>query len=588
MSATVADFLVTRLSEWGVGRIFGYPGDGIDGIMGALARARDKIEFLQVRHEEMAAFMACGHAKYTGSVGTCLATSGPGAAHLLAGMYDAKVDRQPVVAIVGQAARSAIGGHYQQEIDLLSLFKDVAHEYVQMVTTPTQVRHVIDRAYRTAIALRTPTCIILPLDVQELSAEDPPREHNTVHSGVGYTPPRVVPTREDLGRAAAVLNAGKRVAMLIGNGAAGAATEVLEVADVLGAGIAKALLGKPVLPDAIPNVTGGIGLLGTAATHEMMTGCDTLLMVGSSFPFGEFLPEEGAARGVQIDINPGMLGLRYPMEVNLVGDSAETLRALLPMLERKNDHAWREKIERDIVKWWNTLERRAMKEAEPLNPQRVFWELSPRLPDRAMLACDTGSTVYWYSRDLKLREGMLAAHSGSLASMGAAMPYAIAAKFAYPDRVAVALVGDGAMQMNGLNELITVARHWRTWTDPRFVVLVMNNRDLNMVSWEQRVLQGDPKFSGSQDVPDFSYAAFAKQLGFESVVVDNPAAVADAWRMAFDCNRPVLVEAIVDPNVPPLPPQITAQQARNYLMAILKGDPDAYKVVKASLTQWFA
>jgi len=588
MSATVADFLVTRLSEWGVERIFGYPGDGIDGIMGALARARDKIEFLQVRHEEMAAFMACGHAKYTGSVGTCLATSGPGAAHLLAGMYDAKVDRQPVVAIVGQAARSAIGGHYQQEIDLLSLFKDVAHEYVQMVTTPTQVRHVIDRAYRTAIALRTPTCIILPLDVQELSAEDPPREHNTVHSGVGYTPPRVVPTREDLGRAAAVLNAGKRVAMLIGNGAAGAATEVLEVADVLGAGIAKALLGKPVLPDAIPNVTGGIGLLGTAATHEMMTGCDTLLMVGSSFPFGEFLPEEGAARGVQIDINPGMLGLRYPMEVNLVGDSAETLRALLPMLERKNDHAWREKIERDIVKWWNTLERRAMKEAEPLNPQRVFWELSPRLPDRAMLACDTGSTVYWYSRDLKLREGMLAAHSGSLASMGAAMPYAIAAKFAYPDRVAVALVGDGAMQMNGLNELITVARHWRTWTDPRFVVLVMNNRDLNMVSWEQRVLQGDPKFSGSQDVPDFSYAAFAKQLGFESVVVDNPAAVADAWRMAFDCNRPVLVEAIVDPNVPPLPPQITAQQARNYLMAILKGDPDAYKVVKASLTQWFA
>ena len=588
MSATVADFLVTRLSEWGVERIFGYPGDGIDGIMGALARARDKIEFLQVRHEEMAAFMACGHAKYTGSVGTCLATSGPGAAHLLAGMYDAKVDRQPVVAIVGQAARSAIGGHYQQEIDLLSLFKDVAHEYVQMVTTPTQLRHVIDRAYRTAIALRTPTCIILPLDVQELSAEDPPREHNTVHSGVGYTPPRVVPTREDLGRAAAVLNAGKRVAMLIGNGAAGAATEVLEVADVLGAGIAKALLGKPVLPDAIPNVTGGIGLLGTAATHEMMTGCDTLLMVGSSFPFGEFLPEEGAARGVQIDINPGMLGLRYPMEVNLVGDSAETLRALLPMLERKNDHAWREKIERDIVKWWNTLERRAMKEAEPLNPQRVFWELSPRLPDRAMLACDTGSTVYWYSRDLKLREGMLAAHSGSLASMGAAMPYAIAAKFAYPDRVAVALVGDGAMQMNGLNELITVARHWRTWTDPRFVVLVMNNRDLNMVSWEQRVLQGDPKFSGSQDVPDFSYAAFAKQLGFESVVVDNPAAVADAWRMAFDCNRPVLVEAIVDPNVPPLPPQITAQQARNYLMAILKGDPDAYKVVKASLTQWFA
>ena len=588
MSATVADFLVTRLSEWGVRRIFGYPGDGIDGIMGALARARDKIEFLQVRHEEMAAFMACGHAKYTGSVGTCLATSGPGAAHLLAGMYDAKVDRQPVVAIVGQAARSAIGGHYQQEIDLLSLFKDVAHEYVQMVTTPTQVRHVIDRAYRTAIALRTPTCIILPLDVQELSAEDPPREHNTVHSGVGYTPPRVVPTREDLGRAAAVLNAGKRVAMLIGNGAAGAATEVLEVADVLGAGIAKALLGKPVLPDAIPNVTGGIGLLGTAATHEMMTGCDTLLMVGSSFPFGEFLPEEGDARGVQIDINPGMLGLRYPMEVNLVGDSAETLRALLPMLERKNDHAWREKIERDIVKWWNTLERRAMKEAEPLNPQRVFWELSPRLPDRAMLACDTGSTVYWYSRDLKLREGMLAAHSGSLASMGAAMPYAIAAKFAYPDRVAVALVGDGAMQMNGLNELITVARHWRTWTDPRFVVLVMNNRDLNMVSWEQRVLQGDPKFPASQDLPGFSYAAYARLLGFEGITLDDPLQIPNALDAAWHARQPVVIDVHADPDVPPLPPHVTPKQARDYLTALAKNDPDALRIIKASFKQIFA
>ena len=588
MSLNVSDYLVSRMSQWGVKRIFGYPGDGIDGVMGALARAKDKIEFVQARHEEMAAFMACGHAKYTGTVGTCLATSGPGAVHLLAGLYDAKADRQPVVAIVGQAARSVMGGHYQQEIDLQSLFKDVAHHYIQTVTVPIQLRHVIDRAYRTAIALRTPTCIILPLDVQELDAEEPPREHGTLHSGLDYSQPRVVPEQKDLQRAAEVLNAGKRVAILIGAGAAGAAHEVLEIADKLGAGIAKALLGKPILPDSITNVTGGIGLLGTAATHEMMTTCDTLLMVGSTFPYAEFLPEEGTARGIQIDINPTMLGLRYPMEVNLVGDSADTLRALLPFVDRKQDRTWLDKIESSVEKWWATLERRAMKDAEPLNPQRVFWELSPLLPDQAMLACDTGSSVYWYSRDLKLRAGMLAAHSGSLASMGAALPYAIAAKFAYPERVAIALVGDGAMQMNGINELITISRYWRTWRDPRFIVLVMNNRDLNMVSWEQRVLQGDPRFPASQDLPDIPYAGIAEQLGFDTIVVDTPEALADTWRRAFDSRRPVLVEAIVDPNIPPLPPHITMSQARNYLMAILKGDPDAFQLVKASINQLFA
>ena len=588
MSTTVADFLVTRLSDWGVRRVFGYPGDGINGVMGALGRATERIEFVQTRHEEMAAFMACGHAKFTGEVGTCIATSGPGAMHLLTGLYDAKADSQPVVAIVGQQARSALGGHYQQEANLVSLFSDVANEYVQMITVAAQARHVIDRAYRIAIAQRCPTCIILPSDVQELPFTAPSHEHGTVHSGAGYAAPCVTPERAQLQRAADVLNAGKRVAILIGAGAVRAADEVLEVADVLGAGIAKALLGKPVLPDDLPNVTGGIGLLGTSATQEMMTGCDTLLMIGSRFPYAEFLPKEGDARGVQIDIDGRMMSMRYPMEVNLVGDSALTLRALLPLLERKKDRAWAQKIESAVAKWWETLQRRAMEDAEPLNPQRVFWELSPRLPDRAMIACDTGTTVHWYSRDLKLRKGMQAAHSGNLASMGAAMPYALAAKFAYPDRVAIALVGDGAMQMNGINELITVAKYWKSWRDPRFVILVMNNADLNMVTWEQRILDGDPKFSGSQDLPAFSYAGLAKMIGFDSVVLDDPSNVADVWEDVFRHDRPILVEAMVDPDVPPLPPHITVKQARHYLMALMKGDADALGIVRASMKQIFA
>jgi pyruvate dehydrogenase (quinone) len=588
MAATVSDFLVERLKAWGVRRVFGYPGDGINGVVGALARASDEIAFVQARHEEMAAFMACGHAKFTGEVGVCLATSGPGAIHLLNGLYDAKVDRQPVVAIVGQQSRSALGGHYQQEIDLVSAFKDVASEYVQMVTTAPQMRHVLDNAFRIALSRRCPTCIVLPADVQQLDAKEPPRAHGTVHSGVGYSAPIVVPAQAELARAAEVLNAGERVAILIGAGARQAADEVLKVSELLQAGVAKALLGKPVLPDALAHVTGSIGLLGTKPTWQMMTECDTLLMVGSSFPYGEFLPEEGQARGVQIDLDARSLGLRYPMEVNLQGDSAETLRLLIPLLKRKPRTRWRERIEENVRDWWETLEKRAMRDASPLNPQRVFWELSPKLPENALLACDTGSAVFWYARDLKLRAGMQAAHSGSLASMGAAMPYAIAGKFAYPDRPVIVMVGDGAMQMGGLNELITVARYWRGWADPRFIVLVLNNRDLNMVSWEQRVSEGDPKFPGSQDVPDFSYAAYAELCGFKGITLADPKDIAGAWDEVLASDRPVLLEAIVDPNVPPLPPHITLEQARNYLKAILKGDPDALRIIKASVKELLA
>src|SRR5881398_2833123 len=448
---TTSDFLIRRINEWGLKRIYGYPGDGINGIMGALDRANGAVEYIQVRHEEMAAFMACAHAKFTGEVGICLATSGPGAIHLLNGLYDAKMDHASVVAIVGQQARAAIGGDYQQEVDLVTLFKDVAHEYVHMASTPAAIRHLVDRAIRIAKAERTVTCVIIPNDVQEMPAvETPPRKHGTIHSGVGYSSPRVVPKDVDLRRAGEVLNAGQRVAMLVGAGALQATDEVIEVADILGAGVAKALLGKAATPDDLPFCTGPIGLLGTKPSYDLLMGCDAFLMVGSSFPYSEFLPKEGKARGVQIDIDGRMVGIRYPMEVNLVGDSKQTLKALISRLERKEDRSWREQIESGVRDWWELIERRAMLEADPINPQRVFFELSKRLPDGAILTSDSGSAANWYARDIKIRKGMMGSLSGTLATMGPGVPYSIAAKFAHPNRPVFALVGDGAFQMNGI------------------------------------------------------------------------------------------------------------------------------------------
>ena len=589
MAKTVSDFFWERLSAWGVNRIFGFPGDGINGLIGALARARDKFDFVQVRHEEMAAFMACGHAKFTGDIGVCLATSGPGAIHLLNGLYDAQMDHQPVLAIVGQQARTALGGHYQQEVDLLSLFKDVAGEYVHMATEPSQVRQLIDRAVRIAKAERCVTCVIMPNDLQEMDAvESPPQKHGAILTGIGYEAPEVTPAMKDLERAARVLNEGKKVAMLVGAGALHATDEVIETADKLGAGVAKALLGKAALPDDLPFVTGSIGLLGTRPSYEMMTGCDTLFMIGSRFPYTEFLPEEGQARGVQIDLDPRMVSMRYPMEVNLIGDSAATLRKLLPLLDRKPDRSWRETIEKNVKSWWEVLQNRAMNDANPLNPQRVFWELSPKLPEKCIIACDTGSGTNWYARDVKIRRGMMASVSGTLATMGPGMPYAIAAKFAYPDRPVLALVGDGALQMNGMNELITVAKYWHKWSDPRFVVLALNNRDLNQVTWEMRAQAGDPKFEASQDVPDFRYSKYAEQLGFKGIFVDRPDQLAQAWTDAFAADRPVVLEAFTDPDVPPLPPHITLKQAQAFASTLIKGDPSEWQVIKETAKELVA
>jgi pyruvate dehydrogenase (quinone) len=588
MSKTVGDFVVERLHAWGVRKIFGYPGDGINGVFGALNRADGKIEFIQARHEEMAAFMASAYAKFTGELGVCIATSGPGASHLITGLYDARLDHMPVLAIAGQQSRNAIGGHYQQEVDLPSLFKDVAGAFVQQASTPAQVRHLVDRAVRIALGERRVTAIILPNDLQEADYEDPPRKHGTIHSGIGFSKPKTVPYDVDLRRAADVLNAGRKVAMLVGAGALKATDEVIAVADRLEAGAAKALLGKAVLPDDLPWVTGSIGMLGTKPSYEMMMDCDTLLMIGSGFPYSEFLPKEGQARGVQIDLAPDMLSLRYPMEVNLVGDAVETLRALLPLLKQKGDGKWRGTIEKNTAEWWKTLEARAMEPANPVNPQRVTWELSPRLPDRVILTSDSGSCANWYARDLKMRRNMMASLSGGLASMGAAVPYAIAAKFAHPDRPVIALVGDGAMQMNNMAELITIAKYWRQWSNHRCIVCVFNNEDLNQVTWEQRVMEGDPKFDASQQIPNVPYHRFAELIGLKGIYVDRPDAMGVAWDEALAADRPVVLEVKTDPEVPPLPPHITFDEAKKLTETLLKGDPRESGVIVGAAKQVFA
>jgi pyruvate dehydrogenase (quinone) len=585
MAQSVSEFVWDRLHEWGVRRIFGYPGDGINGLIGALDKKKELFEFVQVRHEEMAAFMASAHAKFTGELGVCLATSGPGASHLLTGLYDARLDHMPVLAIVGQQARTAVGAHYQQEIDLTTMFKDVAGAFTGYAMVPAQVRHLVDRAVRIAMAERRVTALVFPNDLQEMEYSEPPRKHGAVFSGVGWSRPKVVPMEADLQRAADVLNAGKKVAMLVGAGCKGATEKVIAIADKLGAGCAKALLGKDVLPDDLPWVTGSIGLLGTKPSYDLMMGCDTFLMLGSGFPYSEFLPKQGHARGVQVDIDPGMLSIRFPHEVNLQADVSATIDALLPLLEQKTDTKWRDTITGWRKEWDETLRDRAMVAANPINPQRIFTELSSRLPDRAILTCDSGSAANWYARDVKLRKGMMGSLSGGLASMGAGVPYAIAAKFAYPDRPVIALVGDGAMQMNGMAELITAAKYHRKWPNQTFIVCVLDNCDLNQVTWEQRVMNGNPKAEITQELPDVPFHEFAKLIGFEGIYVDDPDEIGAAWDQALAAGRPCVLNVKTDPEVPPLPPHITFTQARAFMTAAVQGDPDEGNMLKGSIKQ---
>jgi pyruvate dehydrogenase (quinone) len=587
VAQTVGEFFVQRLKEWGVHTIFGFPGDGINGVLRGLEKAGDDFLFVQARHEEMAAFMASAYAKFSGEMGVCLATGGPGATHLITGLYDAKLDHVPVLAITGQASRSTRGAHYQQELNLDRAFADVA-DYVQQGLTSQQIGVILDRAIRTAKSRNAVTAIVMPNDLSDSKYEEPTRSHGYTRSSPGYAPPHVVPREEDLRRAAELLNAGKKVALLVGAGALQAVDEVIAVADRLQAGAAKALLGKAALPDDLPWVTGTIGLLGSKPSSDMMDDCDTLLMIGTGFPWSEFLPKTGQARAVQIDIDPTMLGIRYPTEVNLHGDSAETLRALLPLLHQKADTDWRDGIAKAMRDWWNLMKDRALEKANPVNPQRVTWELSPRLPADVIVTSDSGSCANWFARDLRMRRGMMCSLSGGLASMGAAVPYAIGAKFAHPGRPVIALVGDGAMQMNNMAELITVAKYWRRWPNHKWICCVWNNEDLNQVTWEQRVMEGFPKFEATQQVPDVPYHRFAELIGLKGIYVDDPERTGSAWDEALAADVPVVLEVKTDPEVPPLPPHITFKQAKNFMNTLQQGDPDASGMIKGALHQVFA
>ncbi|MGE2832719.1 thiamine pyrophosphate-requiring protein [Mycobacterium sp. SMC-4] len=566
----VADALIGRLQDWGVTRVFGYAGDGINTVLGALQRAGSP-DYIATRHEELAAFMACGHAKYTGEVGVCLATQGPGAIHLLAGLYDAKLDRRPVVAIVGQVVSTALGSGYLQEVDLHALFKDVCAQYVQTVFAPEQAMAALDNAMRTALATSTPTCLIVPHDVQKAEMPDEiPHSHGVVPSAPVSTRPRINAPAEQIRLAADVLNAGARVALLVGRGAAGATDEIAAVVDALGAGVTTSLLGKPVLDESLPWHTGVMGHLGTTASAELMRHCDTLLIVGSNDPWTEFYPAPGQARAVQIDIEARVLGAKYPIDVAVCGDARQALSDLLPLLKPTKDRGWEQQIHHWTGTWMALAEQRCREETVNANPEFVVRELNEFLPSNARVAVDVGSTTYWYARHLRLPPGVPAHVSGYLASMGCALPYGIAAKLDAPDRPVVALVGDGAMQMSGLLELITIADRWQQWTDPRFVVLVLHNADLSEVSWEQREMEGDPRFPASQDVPSFPYADYAELLGLTGIRVTESAQATVAWQRAFQAERPVVIEAIVDaatPLLPPLMPEAKADKMYDALEA---------------------
>lgn len=558
MTDLVADALVARLQDWGADRVFGYAGDGVNTLLGALQRSGAP-EFVSTRHEELAAFMACGHAKYTGRVGVCMATQGPGAIHLLAGLYDAKLDRRPVVAIVGQIVSTALGSGYLQEVDLHALFKDVCGQYVQTVFAPEQALMALDNAMRTAIATSTPTCLIIPHDVQQAEMPDElEHAHGVVPSAAVSARSLITAPDEQIRAAAEVLNAGQRVALLVGRGAAGASAEIARVVDILGAGVTTSLLGKPVLDEGEPWHTGVMGHLGTPASAQLMADCDTLLIVGSNDPWTEFYPAPGQARAVQIDIQPRVIGAKYPVEAPVIGQAAQALSALAALLEPKADRRWQEQVRQWTRAWHEEAARRAAVETSSpqseANPEAVVRALSDHLPADARVAVDTGSSTYWYARHLRLPPGVPAHLSGYLASMGCALPYGVAAKLDAPQRPVVALVGDGAMQMSGLLELITIADLWPSWQDPRFVVLVLHNADLTEVSWEQREMEGNPRFAASQDVPRFPYADYAELLGLQGIRLTSSADAGDAWATAFAADRPTVIEAVVDSGTPLLPP----------------------------------
>ena len=575
---TAADNLCERLIAWDVNTIYGFPGDGINGILGALRRHEDELRFVQTRHEEMAAFMACGHAKFTGEVGVCMATSGPGAIHLLNGLYDAKLDHQPVVAIVGQTFVRAIGGDFQQEVNLMQLYSDVASAFCEQANEPSSIRHLVDRAIRIAKSERTVTCVIVPADVQDMDAvEAQPHKTHTVHSGIGYWPGRRIPARDQLERAAEILNRGERVAMLVGQGALHATDEVIAVADELGAGHRQGAARQGGGARRRPVLHGEH----RAARHQAELGHDAggrhaadgrlelpLLGVPAPGRAGQSRADRHLGADAQHPLSDGPRARgRQPREPQ---GAAAAARAKAGPLVAGADQA-----ERRGVVAFDGRTRRSPRIATGVSAPRACSALSPAsCPDNAILSSDSGSAANWYARHIRIRRGMKAMLSGNLATMVPGVPYAIAAKFAYPDRVAIAMVGDGAMQMGGMAEMLTAAKYYRSWSDPRLVVLVLNNEDLNQVTWEQRVMEGDPAFDASQEIPDVDYAAFAEQIGLRGIKLTRSSEIDEAWREALSADRPVVINALTDPNEAPLPPHITFEQAENFAKSVL-ADPSA-------------
>jgi pyruvate dehydrogenase (quinone) len=583
----VAQHIVRRLRAWGVHRVYGYPGDGIGGVLVALGEQEDDFQFIQVRHEESAGFAATADVKYGGSpIGCCVVTSGPGALHALNGIYDALMDRVPVVAVLGQTAITALGGNYYQQVDLHSVYKDVAGAYLQTITDAAQVEHMVDRACRTALAARAPTVLIVPSDVQERPAmAQSPDAHGHFHTSTVPSSPIAAPNRDALQASADVLNEGERVALLVGAGALGHSDLVEQVADRLGAGAAKALLGKTVLDDELPWVTGSIGLLGTTASWQLMRHCDSLLIIGSNMPYSEYYPAPGQARAVQIDRDGAVCGLRYPTEINLVGDAGATLSGLLPLLTQKQSTRWRTKIAGWKQHWEHYSTARAEATADPVNPEGVVRGISQRLSHDALVAVDCGTATSWYARDLSMRPSQMGSLAGLLLSMGAGMPYAIAAKNAHPDRPVLAMIGDGAMQMNGVNELITVKRYWQNWSDPRFVVLVLNNRDLSYVSWETRGTLGAVPDPASSSLPDVPYADWARLLGLDGARIDTPEQITEVLDRAFAAQRPFVIDALVDANIPLIPPHLIGDQLLKTAKAEFSGDPAFFAILTEGLRE---
>ncbi len=568
---TAADVMIEKLIDWGVEVIFGLPGDGINGIMESLRTHKDQIKFVQVRHEESAAFMACAYSKFTGKLGVCLATSGPGGIHLLNGLYDAKLDGQSVLAITGLQFHDLIGTHTQQDVALDKLYMDVA-VYNERVMGASHVENLVDLACRTALAFKGVAHITFPVDFQEEELKKDSRSKRNVkhHSNEVYAPLPPLPPSANLQRAADVLNQGKKVAILAGRGALDAGDQLERIAEMLGAPIIKALLGKAAVPDDSPYTTGGIGLLGTRPSQEAMESCDTILIVGSAFPYIEFMPKPDQARGVQIDINPQQIALRFPAEVGLVGDSRHVLEALMPLLKRKTDRGFLQKAQDGMKEWWNLMEQRGTRQDKPMKPQVVAWELGKRLRNDAMVSCDSGTIATWFARQIPVKKGQMHTLSGTLATMAPGLPYSIAAQVAYPERQSIAFVGDGGFSML-MADFVTAVKYRL----PIKVVIIKNNT-LGQIKWEQMVFLGNPEY-GVELYP-IDFAAFAHACGGIGFTVDDPAECGSTIEQFLAAPGPAILQAVVDPYEPPLPARVNAEQALHFAEALTRGEPNRGKI----------